>query len=421
MTRSTADHRTPREIAVVGAGIVGLSTAWHLQERGCEVTVLDRTGIAAGASWGNAGWLTPSLTVPLPHPSILTYGLRALFDRHSPLYVPLRPRLSLMRFLLAFARHSTLRRWQMAMHAYVPLSRPALGAFEELLDGDVRSLVKDAEPFLASFRTSDERDTWVDGLRHVTSAGLPVTYELIDRDEAHRSEPGLAATIRAAVRVHGQRYLHPPRFVAALAESLTDRGVRIEAPRRVDALRDQGRAVTLRTDAGELSYDAVVLATGAWLPALAKPFGVRHPMHAGRGYSFSVASEVPLQGPVYFPGQRIACTPLGDRLRVAGMMEFRRADAPLDQRRIQTLAAEAAPLLNGVDLTSRQDEWVGSRPVTGDGLPLIGPTRSPRVHVAGGHGMWGVVLGPITGKLLADSIIEGRTRPELAPFNPLRR
>ena len=421
MTTSTTDHRRPREVAVVGAGIVGLSTAWYLRERGCQVTILDRTGVAAGSSWGNAGWLTPSLTVPLPHPSILTYGLRALVDRHSPLYVPLRPRLSLMRFLLSFARHSTLRRWQLAMHAYVPLSRLALDAFDELLEGGVRSLVSDAEPFLASFQTPGERNSWVEVLRQVTSAGLPVTYELLDGDELHRSEPRLGPSITAAVRIHGQRYLHPPRFAAAVAKALTDRGVRIEAPRRVDDLRDEGRAVTLRTDAGEQSYDAVVLATGAWLPELARPYGVRHPMHAGRGYSFSVPVENPLQGPVYFPAQRIACTPLGDRLRIAGMMEFRPADAPLDQQRIHTLAATAAPLLEGVELAAREDEWVGSRPVTADGLPLVGRTRSSRVHVAGGHGMWGIVLGPITGKLLAESIVNGRTRPELAPFDPLRR
>ena len=421
MTKPPTDHPEPRRIAVVGAGVVGLSTAWHLRERGLEVTVLDRTGVAAGASWGNAGWLTPSLTVPLPHPSILAYGLRALVDRHSPLYVPLRPRLSLMRFLLAFARHSTSRRWQRAMHAYVPLSRLALDAFDEMVEGGVRSLVSDAEPFLASFQTPGERDSWVEVLRHVTSAGLPVTYDLLDHGEIHRSEPRLGAEITAAVRIHGQRYLHPPRFVAAVAEALADRGVRIEAPRRVDALRDDGRAVTLSTDAGEQTYDTVVLATGAWLPELARSFGVRLPMHAGRGYSFSVPVEDPLQGPLYFPIQRIACTPLGGRMRIAGMMEFRPADAPLDQQRIHTLAQAVAPLFNDVDLAAREDEWVGSRPVTADGLPLVGRTRSPRVHIAGGHGMWGVVLGPITGKLLAESIVNGRTRPELAPFDPLRR
>jgi D-amino-acid dehydrogenase len=116
----------------------------------------------------------------------------------------------------------------------------------------------------------------------------------------------------------------------------------------------------------------------------------------------------------------VACTPLGDRLRIAGMMEFRRPDDPLDPRRITAIVDAVRPFLSGVDLDDRQDEWVGSRPVTADGLPLLGRTTSPRVFVAGGHGMWGIVLGPITGKLMAQTVLTGETPPELRPFDPLR-
>src|SRR5690606_21101577 len=129
-------------------------------------------------------------------------------------------------------------------------------------------------------------------------------------------------------------------------------------------------------------------------------------------------------GPVYLPTQRVACTPLGDRFRVAGMMEFRRADAPFDPRRVDAIVKASRPMFRdlatgtGVDLDDRVDEWVGSRPCTPDGLPLIGRTRSRRVHVAGGHGMWGVTLGPATGQLLAAQVATGEAPPELAPFDP---
>ncbi|MFJ2306038.1 NAD(P)/FAD-dependent oxidoreductase [Streptomyces sp. NPDC087787] len=121
-----------------------------------------------------------------------------------------------------------------------------------------------------------------------------------------------------------------------------------------------------------------------------------------------------------FPAQRVACTPLGDRLRVAGMMEFRKPEAPLDARRVHAMAEAARPLLRGADLDARRDEWVGSRPCTTDGLPLIGATRSPRVFAAGGHGMWGITLGPATGRLLAETIVTGELPAQLAPFDPLR-
>ena len=123
---------------------------------------------------------------------------------------------------------------------------------------------------------------------------------------------------------------------------------------------------------------------------------------------------------MYFPTQRVALTPLGSRLRVAGMMEFRRPGDPLDPRRITAIVDAVRPFLTGVDLDERRNEWVGSRPCTPDGLPLLGRTASPRVFVAGGHGMWGIALGPLTGQLLAQTVLKGEAPPELAPFDPLR-
>jgi D-amino-acid dehydrogenase len=100
-----------QRVAVIGAGMVGLSTAWFLQQHGLSVTVYDRRHVAAGSSWGNAGWLTPALTAPLPEPAVLSYGVRAVLSPSSPVYVPLRPEPRLLRFLTGFARHSTARHW----------------------------------------------------------------------------------------------------------------------------------------------------------------------------------------------------------------------------------------------------------------------------------------------------------------------
>jgi D-amino-acid dehydrogenase len=186
-------------------------------------------------------------------------------------------------------------------------------------------------------------------------------------------------------------------------------------------LQHRSGGITVVTGAGErLWHDAVVIATGAELGRLASGFGVRRPVQAGRGYSFSVPVERMPRGPLYFPTQRVACTPLGERLRVAGMMEFRRPGDPLDPRRITAIVDAVRPFLHGADLYDRRNEWVGSRPCTPDGLPLLGPTASPRVFVAGGHGMWGIALGPITGQLMAQAVLKGEIPPELAPFDPLR-
>jgi D-amino-acid dehydrogenase len=405
--------------------MVGLSTAWFLQERGVHVTVLDRKHVAAGSSWGNAGWLTPSLTTPLPEPGVLTYGIRAVLSASSPVYVPLRPQLRLLRFLAGFARHSTQRHWGLAMRAYAPINELALDAFEDLAAGGVQARTHQAHPFLACYRSTEERAVLIAELERVQAAGQDVKYEVISGDEARAEEPALSAAVRSAVRIHGQRYINPPEFMDALAASVRERGGEICASVSVKQVREELGGVTVVDGTKAMHrFDAAVLANGAWLGALAQPFGVRQHVQAGRGYSFSVSVERIPAGPVYLPTQRVACTPLSspaaDRVRIAGMMEFRSPQAPLDPRRIKAIVAATRPLLNGVDFENRQDEWVGSRPCTSDGLPLVGGTTSKRVFTAGGHGMWGVVLGPVSGRLLAERIVTGDSHPALIPFDPLR-
>lgn len=415
----------PEHVAVVGAGMPGLATSWFLQERGVHVTVLERERVAAGSSWGNAGWLTPALTIPLPEPSVLRYGVRAVSDPSSPVYIPLRANPRLLRFLLGFARHCTNRKWQVAMSAYASVNRRSLYAFDALTTGGVAEEVHEAKTFLACHLSVEDQQSLVEELRHVKAAGQEVEYETLTGDEAREIEPTLSDKVNAAVRLYGQRFINPIRYMQSLAEAVCERGADLGEGIGVRSVRDEDSGVAVDTSDGRtVRYDAVVLANGAWLNQLARRFGVRSIVQAGRGYSFSVPAEHLSAGmpasPVYFSAQAATCTPLGDRLRVAGMMEFRAPEEPLDTRRIEAIVEAIRPLLRGVAFEKRNEEWVGSRPCTSDGLPLIGPTNSPRVFVAGGHGMWGIVLGPLTGELMAETITTGCPPAELVAFHPLR-
>ena len=313
------------------------------------------------------------------------------------------------------------------MRAYAPMNRRALAAFDELTDGGVESATHEAHPFVAGFRTVQDRAPIVQELEHIRDAGQDVKYDVLTGEEARAVEPSLSAEVGAALLLHDQRYLDPPAFLAALAASFVARGGRLVEGATVDRVSETSRGAYVTTHEpmdGPNGFDHVVLANGAWVGHLARQFGVRQPVQAGRGYSFSVTGDQLPQTPVYLPTQRVACTPIaaadGPRLRVAGMMEFRAPDAALDGRRIKAIVDATRPLLGGVDLDDRRDEWVGSRPCTADGLPLIGRTSSPHVFIAGGHGMWGIALGPLTGKLLAHRIASGTTPPELLAFDPLR-
>lgn len=413
----------PEHVVIVGAGIVGLSTAWYLQEHGTRVTVVDRTGVSAGSSWGNAGWLTPALTLPLSEPSVLSYGLKAMFNPASPLYIPPSTDPSLLRFLIGFARHCTPGKWREAMKVFSEIGSTGLDAFAEITEGAnaVSEATTPAEPFLAGFASEADRAGLVHEFEGIRQAGGTVDFDLMSGAEIRALEPTLGSHVVAGVKIHGQRFINPPNFVESLAESVRGRGGEIIDGFSVTNVQERGRGVTVTGSSGRsISADAVVLATGAWLGSLARRFGVRQVVQAGRGYSFTVKPEAMPTHPIYFPAQRVACTPLGDRFRVAGMMEFRNADAPLDPRRIQAIIQAASPMFTGIDWEDRQEEWVGARPCTADGLPLVGATKSPRVHVAGGHGMWGVALGPLTGKMLAAEMTGQPTSALMRHFSPLR-
>lgn len=415
-------HSGPEHVAIVGAGMVGLATAWFLQERGVRTTVVDRSGVAAGASWGNAGMLNPAFTVPLPEPSALRSGFKGLFDSTSPLVIPPAIDRRLWTFLARFARNCTDSRWRHAMGVFNELNRVSLDAYQRLVEGGVPAPVKDADPFVAACASAQDRKPLVHELEKVRAGGGDVHYELADGDDLRALEPALSANVRTGVLVYGQRFINPPEYVRSLAETVRGRGGDILDDFDVAELRDLGSSgVELLSASGRgVRADTAVLANGAWLNSLARRFGVRQLVQAGRGYSLSVEPSSMPTHPIYLPAQSVACNPLGDRFRVTGTMEFRPADAALDPRRIHAIIDSVRPMFSGVDWNARHEEWVGSRPCTADGLPLVGETTSPRVHVAGGHGMWGMVLGPVTGQLLADSIT-GRPLPGwMHRLNPLR-
>lgn len=412
----TGRHNSrPQHVAVIGAGMVGLCTAWHLQEHGVDVTVVDHDGVAAGSSWGNAGWLTPSIATPLPEPAVLKYGVRALLSHASPVYVPPTLSPSLIRFLLQFARNSTASRWHQAMKALIPLNRGALASFEEM-EVDLAEKSAPAAPLIAAYRTVADRQILLKEFKQIRAAGQSVNFEVLDGAAARAQEPALSSQVTAAIQILDERFLNPATYVHALADKVRQRGARILTGTAVENLHPTNTEVVL---AGQ-QFDAVVVATGARFNDLLRPFGVKRRVQAGRGYSFTAKVDHLPRGPVYFPTQRVACTPVGDRLRVAGMMEFRNVDAPLDPRRIQVLRNAARELLDGAHLDAREDEWVGARPCTADGLPLIGRTTHPRVFAAGGHGMWGMTLGAVTGKLISRLITTGQTPEALRALDPLR-
>ena len=412
-------HRIrPRSAIVVGAGIVGLSTAWFLQERGVSVTVVDRTGVAAGASWGNAGWIAPALSVPLNDPRMLRYALRSLPNRAAPVRIPPSIDPTLWRFLMRFAANCRESSWKRAVRANLTLNHECMAAYDVLVSNGVDASITDA-PITALFHTSADAEHLLEQLQRLRDAGQPSSTTELTGAELREQVPLASREVAVGVRINGQRFVDPGRFVQALARSVVERGGALETVDVADVRASENGVLVQPANGPALTADVAVIATGAWLPELVRRW-VRVPVQAGRGYSFTVPVERQVFGPIYLPDVRVACTPLNGKLRVTSMMELRRPDAPASAGVVDAMVDATSRFLDGVRWAERDEIWVGPRPLSPDGRPLVGPVLQNRIFVAGGHGMWGMKQGPATGRLLAEQITTGTQPPGLRGFDPLR-
>jgi len=414
-----AEHNRvrPRSAIVVGAGIVGLSTAWFLQEHGVSVTVVDRTGVAAGASRGNAGWIAPALSAPLNDPRTLRIVLRSLPNRAAPVRIPLSSDPTLWRFLMRFAINCRESSWTRAVQANLTLNHECMAAYDVLVSGGVDASITEA-PITALFRSTTEAERLLDQLKRVGDAGQPSAITELTGAALREQVPLASGAVAVGIRIEGQRFVDPGRFVHALGRAVVERGAALETVDVAD-VRSSGHGVAVQPRSGALTADVAVIATGAWLPELVGSW-VRVPVQAGRGYSFTVPVDRPVLGPIYLPDVRVACTPFRGKLRVTSVMELRRPEAPASAAVVDAIVDAAGLFFEGVRWADRDEVWVGARPLSPDGRPLVGPVADNRVFVAGGHGMWGMKQGPVTGRLLAEQIVTGQQHAGLRDFDPLR-
>jgi D-amino-acid dehydrogenase len=407
-------------VAVVGGGVIGLACAVELRKRGAEVVLVERTTLGAGASSGNAGWIVPVFATPLPAPGVVATSIRWMLRPDSPLFI--RPRLdvTLLRWLWSFWRNSNRREFERGLAALSAFSAHALADFDALeADGVEMEMAERGVLFLFTEPAS------ADHVRHEIELMEPYGYaspEMLDHAAVAELEPAVAAGVVGGLFVPKERHLRPETLLRGLGQRARELGIEVRTQAPVLEITRQGdRVSSIRTSSESIDADEVVICAGAWSPRLLEPLGLNVPIQAGRGYGVTIDQPgTSLRHPTYLVERRIACTPLAGTLRLAGTMEFAGLDAPPEPRRFASIRRGADQYLRGWRGAS-EAEWCGPRPVTPDGLPMIGRFGSYRnLSIASGHAMLGVTHAPSTAIAIADLLCNGQSRYDISAFAPGR-
>lgn len=407
-------------VHIVGAGIVGLATASVLVSRGCDVTVIDREGPAAGASQGNAGGIAWTDVAPLASPGVWKKALKWLADPLGPLAI--RPAYAhrILPWMLRFLAASSRSRVAESTEALASLNGGALEAWERVwkLTGTHNQVHYNGclEIFDDPAKLENYRPTWAE------QRSYGIDARELSGDELRDLEPDLSDTIVGGALVPGWAHMDDPKKLClSIAGWLENQGVtfKVASVEQVDPV--EGGAETRLADGETITCDKVVIACGAWSKRLTAPLGDAVPLDTERGYNITVPDPgVSIRHFFLLPGHGFAVSSLETGLRIGGAVEFGGLDLPENWRRVDAMIAKARGIFPKLDASTGK-RWMGFRPSLPDSLPVIGPSSaSDNILYGFGHAHHGLTEAATTGELLASLIFGEQPAIDLSPFRATR-
>ncbi|WP_394332235.1 NAD(P)/FAD-dependent oxidoreductase [Aquimarina aggregata] len=412
-----------KKVIVIGGGIIGLCTAYYLHKAGHQVTIIDKSTMDFGASYVNAGYLSPSHIIPIAAPGVMKKGLKWMFDSSSPLFIKPRFNLNFLRWSLAFNNSCS----QKNVYRGVPAIKDIA-----VLGRDLYSEIKNEEKFkfqleqkgLLMICQTDKMLEEETGVAEIAKKeGLPI-QELTPND-LKELEPNVSINAKGAILYKCDAHTTPGMFMEEMKTYLQNAGVVFRKNETVKDIKFKNDTIiSLKTTNTTYSADEFVLAAGSWSHLLSKKIGLKLLLEAGKGYRINSERKLGIKYPAILAEAKVAITPMHGFTRFAGTMEIAGINHNVNPIRIEAIANATKRYYPEITLTPEEKKTAASglRPVSPDGLPYIGKSQKcNNLTIATGHAMMGWSMGTATGKLVSEIISDKKTSLSLDAYHPDRK
>ena len=409
-----------KKVTIIGAGVVGLCSAYYLVKKGFEVEVIDKEEEDnKNCSFGNAGMIVPSHFVPLAAPGMISQGLKWMMSSSSPFYIKPKANKELLSWLWKFYKHSTDEHVKNSSQLLRDLNYNSDLLYQELKNEfDFSYEQKGLMMLYKSDKIAEEEKELAK-----KAENLGVKASVLSQKEVSDMQ-GLNLDVKGGVLFNGDAHLNPNKFMRGMFNYLKKNKVNFRFSSEVKAINSENNKVnSLVTGSETIKVENLIIACGSWSGKLSKKFKLNLPIQGGKGYSFNVTNpNLNLEIPSIFCEAKVAVTPIENSIRFAGTMEINGLSLKQNEKRIKGIYDSINNYIPEFD-TSKIDlkqTWSGLRPCSPDGLPYVGKSNLSNLTIATGHAMMGLSLGPITGKLVSEVVAEESTSLAIEKLSPLR-
>lgn len=392
------------ETLVIGGGAIGICCAYYLHGLGKNVTVVEKDAICSGSSYGNAGLIVPSYSTPLATPGVIFQGLKWMFNPESPFYIKPRFDRELLSWLWKFRSACNENNVRKALPVLSGLSSASMELFDDLAALEGFNFGFEKNGIVEIFNTHKGFEKGAKDARRLKEYGIE--NKILENGEIIQYTQSLRTTAVGGIFFAGDAHIVPDQFVRQLARHLENKGIHLLTSVEVLGFKTSGRKMTtVKTTRGDISVEEVILAGGSWSAEMARELKIKVLMEPAKGYSVTYKRPPGIpSAPLAMAEAKVVLTPMSDMVRFAGTLELAGFDMSINKRRLHAILKAVSAYFPDINTDALEliEIWRGLRPCSPDGLPYLGrPRQYDNVIIAAGHGMLGISLAPITGKIVA--------------------